>query len=243
LSDRGAMTALLRRVLFAGILAGLVAGLLFSVVQAAKLTPLILAAEVFETPAPHDHAAADHAAADHAAISEGPSDRLRRGALTVIANLLVAIGFGLILAGGFALRQVWSGTLPDGATGLLWGAIGFAACAAAPALSLPPELPGSVAADLAARQAWWLATALATGLGLAALAYARPAIWRIAGVALLLLPHLIGAPSAPAGEEATVPAELAARFAAGSLVMAALFWAALGWSTGRLYRRFATPPG
>ena len=84
---------------------------------------------------------------------------------------------------------------------------------------------------------------MATGFGLAALAWGRATLLRGAGVVLLLAPHLFGAPLPPAGEEATVPAELAARFAAASLVTAALFWAVLGSASGWLYRRLAADAG
>jgi cobalt transporter subunit CbtA len=230
--------ALARRILLAGILAGLIAGAFVSIVQAVKLTPLILAAETFEKhPAADTHAhgaaAHDHGAAD--AAGHGVTRRL----LTLLANLVVGAGFGLVMAGAFALRQARTGIVPDAATGLLWGAAGFAAFAAAPALGLPPELPGSAAADLGARQAWWLGTALATLLGLAALGYGRSAPWRIAGAALVIAPHVVGVPAAPAGEAATVPAELAAHFAAASLIVAALFWAVLGTANGWLYRRLS----
>jgi cobalt transporter subunit CbtA len=230
--------ALARRILLAGILAGLIAGAFVSIVQAVKLTPLILAAETFEK-----HPATDAHAQDAAAHDHGTADADRHGVsrrlLTLLANLVVGAGFGLVMAGAFALRQARTGIVPDAATGLLWGVAGFAAFAAAPALGLPPELPGSVAADLGVRQAWWLGTALATLLGLAALGYGRGVPWRVAGAALVVAPHLVGAPAAPAVEAATVPAELAARFAAGSLIVAALFWAVLGTANGWLYRRLS----
>jgi cobalt transporter subunit CbtA len=243
--------ALARRILLAGILAGLIAGAFVSVVQAFKLTPLILAAEMFEkhpagetNPAADAHPAAqaghpdDGVAHDHGAAGGEGHDASRR-LLTLLANLVVGAGFGLVMAGAFALRQARTGIVPDAATGLLWGVAGFAAFSAAPALGLPPELPGSAAADLVSRQAWWLGTAAATLIGLAALGYGRGALWRIAGAALLIAPHLLGAPDAPAGEEATVPAELAARFAAASLIVAGLFWAVLGAANGWLYRRLS----
>jgi cobalt transporter subunit CbtA len=235
--------ALARRILLAGILAGLIAGAFVSIVQAVKLTPLILAAETFEKhPATDAHAHDTHAhgaaAHDHGA-ADADGHHLSRRLLTLLANLVVGAGFGLVMAGAFALRQARTGIVPDAATGLLWGVAGFAAFAAAPALGLPPELPGSAAADLGARQGWWLGTALATLLGLASLGYGRGAPWRIAGAALVVVPHLVGAPAAPAGEAATVPPELAARFAAGSLIVAALFWAVLGTANGWLYRRLS----
>jgi predicted cobalt transporter CbtA len=63
------------------------------------------------------------------------------------------------------------------------------------------------------------------------------ASWAIpAGVALLVAPHVIGAPHPPAGA-GLVPAELAAAFAARSLGINAAFWALLGLATGALYAR------
>jgi cobalt transporter subunit CbtA len=119
---------------------------------------------------------------------------------------------------------------------LLWGIAGFAAFALAPAFGLPPELPGSVAADLFPRQAWWIGTAVATAAAIGLMLFAS-ASWAIpVGVALLIAPHVIGAPHPPAGA-GLVPAELAAAFAARSLGINAAFWALLGLATGALYAR------
>jgi predicted cobalt transporter CbtA len=68
----------------------------------------------------------------------------------------------------------------DARRGLLWGLGGFAALHLAPAVGLPPELPGMASADLAARQPGGpLRGATATGLacpGLRAPPGVRP--WR-----------------------------------------------------------------
>jgi len=125
----------------------------------------------------------------------------------------------------------------DARRGLIWGAAGFAVFALAPAIGLPPELPGMEAASLAARQQWWLLTAAATAAGLGLLIFARPAALRVIGAVLIVLPHLIGAPAAPHGSTG-VPAELAAEFATASLAVAAAFWLLLGGVSGWLYRRF-----
>ena len=78
-----------------------------------------------------------------------------------------------------------------------------------------------------------MATAAAIGLMLFA-----GAAWAIpVGVALLVAPHVIGAPHPPAGA-GRVPPELAAAFAARSLGVNAAFWALLGLATGALYARF-----
>ena len=94
-------------------------------------------------------------------------------------------------------------------TALGWAAGGFAATGLATGLGLSPELPGSAAADLFARQIWWIGTAAATGAGLYALIKLRTPLAIAAGVLLLVLPHLIGAPH-PHEYVSTAPAELAA---------------------------------
>src|SRR5690349_11569186 len=93
------LAALMRRVLFAGVIAGMAAGCIVTLVQAAKLTPLILAAEVFEEAAPHSHAAVagaepggghEHAAASAATEAAWqPADGLERTAFTLLANIIV----------------------------------------------------------------------------------------------------------------------------------------------------------
>jgi cobalt transporter subunit CbtA len=102
---------------------------------------------------------------------------------------------------------------------------------------LPPELPGSVAADLFARQAWWIGTAVATAAAIGLMLFVH-ASWAVpVGIALIVAPHVIGAPHPPAGA-GPVPPELAAAFAARSLGVNAAFWALLGLATGALYARF-----
>ena len=216
-----------RRVFLAAILAGLAAGLLVTALQAAKLTPLITAAEVYETAA--------MSPAAHEDVWE-PAAGVERIGFTLLANILVAIGFGLLLSGGFALRQLLSGAEIDASQGLLWGLAGYASFALAPSLGLPPALPGSSEADLLARQSWWIGTALASAVGIALIAFALSWWSRALGVIAILLPHIVGAPRAPLGGSA-VPAALAAEFAAASLAIAAVFWVALGSLCGWLYAR------
>ena len=150
----------------------------------------------------------------------------------MVTNILVGVAYGLLLAGVMLLV----GAPVDARRGLVWGIGGFVAFALAPAAGLPPELPGMGGAGLEARQAWWIAAALCAAGGLLALAFARNRFVIAAGVVLAALPHLIGAPH-PESPEGAVPPELAARFAALSIAVAALFWAALGSACGALMQR------
>jgi cobalt transporter subunit CbtA len=223
---------LLYRIFAAGIIAGFLAGLVLTAIHWARIDPLIAAAETYETASEHA-TQGDAATHQHDWEPEG----WERSALTFLANLVIAVGFGLALSGAFALRQSVSGKSPDGREGLLWGLGGFAAFALAPAVGLPPVPPGMIGADILARQAWWLATAVATAGGIALLVFPRGWPWRAAGAVLILLPHLFGPPVAPS-ETDVVPAAIAAQFVTLSLAAAAVFWLTLGGVGGWLYARF-----
>lgn len=120
--------------------------------------------------------------------------------------------------------------------GLVWGAAGYLAFSLAPALLLPPELPGGISAGLASRQAWWLGTAAATAGGLALIAFAPMPLAKLGGLCLVVLPHVIG-PHHPVG--GTAPPELQTEFTVASLAATAVFWIVLGAASGWLYQRTA----
>ncbi|MHB1104639.1 MAG: CbtA family protein [Devosia sp.] len=229
---------LFQRLVFAAVLAGLAAGIGMSALQQWKLAPLILVAEAYEAAAPaHEHAdAADEAGGHvHDAEAWAPADGLERNSYTVLANLLTSIGFALLLAA----LSVLSGIGITARNGALWGLGGFVAFQLAPAVELPPELPGMAAAELGARQFWWWGTALATGAGLLAVAKFRTSAAIAAAALLILAPQIIGAPQLAAGQPGVVPAGLASAFAAASLAVGAAFWLTMGPLLGWLDQRFA----
>ena len=184
---------MLRRILFTALIAGTVAGLFAAGIQHLKLIPLIAAAEVYEAAgahASHQQDAHQQDARQHGAAPEWePAAGIERAGYTVVADILAGIGFALVLIGGVALARL-GGYAIDAQRGLIWGAAGFVVFALAPAIGLPPELPGMEAAGLAARQQWWLLTAAATAGGLGLIIFARQAALRALGVALIVLPQI-----------------------------------------------------
>ncbi|WP_157015361.1 CbtA family protein [Mesorhizobium xinjiangense] len=234
-----------RNVVFVAAIAGLLAGLVMTALQAYATVPLILEAETYESAgagaAGHDHgeAAAGHshdgAAAGHSHGGEAwaPADGFERSAYTALANIVTGIGFALLLV---AVSEM-AGGIANWRQGLFWGFAGFATFTLAPGLGLPPELPGMPAADLGARQVWWVATVAATAAGLALIALRRSAILAVIGVAVIVAPHIVGAPQ-PASHDTAVPAELHHSFVVAVTLTSLVFWLLLGAVAGALRGRF-----
>jgi cobalt transporter subunit CbtA len=198
--------------------------------QQQRLTPFILAAETFENAeAGHSQAAASPGTGtaqshDHATGTEwAPEDGTERLVYTFAASILASAGFAALLAG----VALMTGKTITRKSGWLWGLCGFVAVSLAPAAGLAPELPGMPAADLLSRQIWWLSTIAATATALWLLAFRREPWAVVAALAIVLLPHIIGAPL-PAAHESGVPATLASQFVGASLAANAMMWLLIG---------------
>ncbi len=244
-----------QRIFLSALEAGIVVGLIAAVLHQFTTVPIIVQAEQYEKAETHSSlgqvpggfrlnaapvvARAADLAQSHIVLAaadlngaSAPASSTERIAYTTLTTVLTSVGFALLLVGLFALK----GDPVDGRRGVLWGMGAFAALTLAPALGLQPELPGNAAAELGARQVWWLATAAATGLGLAALAFSQSWAIRVAALLLMVAPHIVGAPH-PHELTSTAPAEIAGQFAATSIAIGAVFWALLGWFSGTFYAR------
>lgn len=288
--------AAFNRIVFAAVVAGLLAGALLTAVQQFQVSKIILQAEVYEdaadaakaaapvpvmpTPPGHgqpghdhlrdhlapagsnsmaghdhlsnqheehqraqhegdehqagEHQADEHQADEHEHAGWQPANGIERLFFTVVANVSVAVSYALVLGAIFCM----SGQATGWRNGLLWGAAGYAVFFLAPSLGLPPEVPGTAAAPLAARQVWWLATAMVTAGGLGLLVFGHGWPRKLAGVALLAAPHLIGAPQ-PQVQSSAAPEALAHAFIYATALANAGFWLALGGLTGWFYKKLA----
>ncbi len=238
-----------RNLFFAALVAALCAGLVTSAFQAWRVTPLIFAAEAFEggsEVAAHSHAEGTPEHSHDEVVTEAhahgddewmPQDGFERTAYTILANVLTAAGYALIIGAVSVLFN-----LPiTFANGLYWGFAGFAAFTLAPALGLPPGMPGMPTADTLARQIWWFTAAIGTGAAFVLVAKLR-APWALAlAVALVLAPQLIAAPQAP-NDPTAVPPRMTAEFVAAVLYNGAIFWVVLGLAFGRMADFLAARP-
>ena len=205
-----------------------------------------------------EHEQTDGAAHSHTANADAwaPQAGAERTAYTVLANVLNAIGTALLLLAlmAFAQRQraAHGQSAPQtvAATvrhGLLWGAAAWVCLFALPALGLPPELPGMQAPALHARQLWW-ALAATCGAGGLAVLFLSQSSWRVLGLALLVLPFVIGAPEQLGSPFAGLSADaavqmqaLAKRFALATALASALQSLLLGMLCFAAAKRWLNP--
>lgn len=239
-----------RRIVSAALWAGILAGLLLTAVQRVQIVPILLKAEAYEeqaaevASASHAHASAEHEHEHAQAVAESghhhdadawkPENGWERTFYTAVSNVSLAVGFALLLGAAICFRGGVSGWR----SGLLWGLAGYAVFFVAPSLGLPPDVPGTEAARLPDRQLWWLMTVLASGAGLSLLIFSRSGVGRIAGGALLVVPHLISAPQ-PHIHSSTAPVELAHAFIYATILANAVFWLAMGGLMGLFYKKMA----
>ncbi len=206
----------LKRILIAAAFSGIVAGLFLTFAQQLELVPLILAAEEYEPESNHKE--------------WHPTEGLERTLFTAAANIVTALGFSLLLGAAMSTR-------PDSPTwhsGLLWGIAGYLTFFVAPSLGLPPELPGSMAAELGSRQLWWLATVFCTGTGLALLSFSSIPLLKIIGVIFLVSPHIITTPL-PDVHSVSLPSGMADTFVWASALVNGAMWILIGSIYGLMY--------
>jgi len=257
-----------RNLVFAAVLVGIISGVVLAAVQQIAVTPTIIAAEQYEVadeaPAAntgHDHKIDQHAAGHHDVVMAlntaeqhnkahshdpeawAPQDGFERLFFTSFSNVLAGIGFGLLILA--AMTYHGKANIKIGA---LWGVAGYLTFFVAPALGLHPEIPGMEAANLQGRQGWWLTTITLTAIGLGLIAFAHISL-KAAGVVLLAIPHVLGAPlpaliegashfSHPDPQAVLALEALAKEFLQATAIANAAFWIVLGLSCGYFINKF-----
>lgn len=190
---------LFRNIILTALITAVIAGLTLGVLQSFSTVPVIYTAENYEVAEKQPPTASTH---EHQAESEhshddkewAPKDGVERISYTFAADILIAFGHGLLLVSFMALLYLKFGR-PEISwkTGLAMGFAGYLSFYVATILGLPPEVPGTLAANLHDRQIWWTLTIIATIAGLTTL-YLAPSTFKLIGLLFIGLPHLVGAP-------------------------------------------------
>lgn len=231
------------RLLLAALAAGLIAGMVVTPAQYAKVVPLILQAETYENSG-DDRGAADTVETMAPAAAEIADENLRfdfsRLGNTTLTNLVTGAGFALMLA---AVALLMGFEFPVGreavVRGVMLGAAGWFSVQLAPAFSLPPELPGFPYVDLLTRQIWWIAAVAFSAIGIWLVVLRREWMLNLLGLTVIAAPHVWGAPQ-PDDISSNVPALLAAEYTSASLATTLFFWLVLGGLLGSFLSR--VPP-
>lgn len=263
---------LFRRLIWAALLVALVVGSLQAVLQHRWAVPIILAAEVLEdgaTSSPHsdEHAhgaepagQATLSATAHEHVHEHehsqewtPANGYERTFWTWVATVLDTLALTLLALAAMATSLLVSrhrGEQPARAwpTAMAVAAMGWFSLHLWPTLGLPAELPGMEAADLAARQGWWLWAVVSALAACALLALSRKFCrWPMAALLLVLpfvagAPHLAGNPLGAFGPDAqTQMHALQARFGVVAHLLAVTQWLGIGCLGGWLFGRWVQP--
>lgn len=222
-----------RHLLTSALFAGLAAGLIAAALQFAFVIPLVLEGELYETGA-RVHFPIDGSPQSPAG-APGLGTDWSRHIMTVTFDVVTYTGYALILVALMALASR-SGYRITPRQGLIWGLAGFLSVQLAPALGLPPELPGTIAPEVAPRQIWWAATILATAAGLGLIAFGRGLVPVLVGIVLILAPQIVGAPHLDT-YFGVAPPELASQFVTLSLGAAAAGWTLLGFFTAWFFAK------
>jgi len=227
-----------RNIIVLAAIAGAIAGLGMTAVQEFTTVPLILKAEIYEGQSAESTApgVSAHAHGETAANGEegwAPEDGIERTFFTLAANIVTGIGFALLL---IAVSELFGG-IADWRQGVFWGLAAFVVFTLAPGLGLPPELPAMPAAELGPRQIWWVTTAITAAIALWLLFYQRSLFGMATAIALLVAPHIVGAPQ-PAGYETPIPEGLHHSFVVAVVLTTLVFWVLLGGLAGFFRNRF-----
>ena len=218
------------RIATTALFAGFITGIIAAVLQFWQVQPMLLHAELYEG-GDLIHFGADPVSAHQ----DLPGFEAVRDGLSILFTTLIYTGYAFILTAVVALFADRGHSFTLG-QGVLFGLAGFTAIQLAPAMGLPPEVPGAGAAALEARQFWWVITAIATAVGLGLIGFSKNIVYLVAGAVLVALPHVIGAPE-PDVFAGPTPPELAAHFASRALGVGMAAWAILGALTVFFWNR------
>ena len=172
----------------------------------------------------------------HEQATAGTCDGVERTFFSFLANIVTGIGFALLLV---AVSELFGG-IANWRQGVFWGLAGFVVFTLAPASGFRPSscnarggsrrAPAVVARDGSRH-----------GHGARALFYSRSLVAVLAAIALLVAPHVIGAPQ-PVSYESPIPEGLHHSFVVAVVMTALLFWVLLGGLAGMCAGVSSTPP-
>ncbi|WP_298295694.1 CbtA family protein [uncultured Litoreibacter sp.] len=224
---------MLRQILTSAVFAGVGAGVLAALLQLWLVVPLIMEAELFES-GQRVHFATDGSTQSDRGAPSVWEEPLRH-IYTIGFSAVTFTAYAFFMVAGFALATR-AGHEITAKRGMVWGLCGAIAVVIAPAIGMPPELPGAIGAEVVPRQVWYLSCVVLTLIGLTQIAFdGRSRVWITAPI-FLLVPHLMGAPHLDT-YFGVAPSELASEFVARVMGVAMISWVLLGLFAALIWTR------
>ena len=160
-----------------------------------------------------------------------PENGFERLFYTVIANIFLSIGLSFILCAVYLF-------LDDLRVekGIFVGIVGYISFFVLPSLGLEPEIPGTLAAPLHDRQIWWIFTVIVSSVGFIIIFFNKNTFYKLLGVILILIPHIIGAPI-PLQEGGTASQKMLYEFINAAYIANGLFWIILALTTMIIFKK------
>lgn len=175
-----------RNIILCSFVIAILSSFVLSAYQAAFITPIIVGSEVYEVA--ETGSAHHHGTVINAEEAWAPEDGVERHGWNFASNFLLVFAYTLILMSFMSFR--------DSVTplkGVVWGFAAYLIIFVIPAFGLSPEIPGMEAAQLEGRQAWWFLTVILSAVAFWLIAFENKQ-YKLVGILLLILPHLLGAP-------------------------------------------------
>ena len=207
--------------------------MLAALLQLWLVIPLIMEAELFESGQRVHFATDGSTQSDRGAPSVW--DAPLRHIYTIGFSAVTFTAYAFFMVAGFALATR-AGHEITPRRGIIWGLCGAIAVVIAPAVGMPPELPGAIGAEVGPRQVWYIATVACTLIGVVAIAFGPTGFVALGGVAIIVVPHLIGAPHLDT-YFGVAPSELASDFVARVMGVALVSWVLLGLFAAMFWTR------
>ncbi|MDB4128276.1 CbtA family protein [Hyphomicrobiales bacterium] len=106
-----------------------------------------------------------------------------------------------------------------------------------PSISISPQPPGTLQADIMLRQFLWLLTASFSVIGLGLFVYKKEIKWRIINFVILIIPHIVTILLIKVSPVNNLPSDLVFKFIFSTIASGAVLWLMLSIVMGYFYKK------
>ena len=232
---------MIQKLLISSLVTGFIVGILITFFHLLLIQPMIDQAEFYESLSSvetinihedHHHNEEVHHHNEEVGAHIFGYD-LERTIFSFIANILIATGFSFFFASALMLINYSLSYKRI----LLIGFFGFLSFCLLPSISISPQPPGTLQADIMLRQFLWLLTASFSVIGLGLFAYKKEIKWRIINFVILIIPHIVTILLIKVSPVNSLPSDFVFKFIFSTIASGAVLWLMLSVAMGYFYKK------